>query len=451
MRNIRLSKLWDTLQSSYWFLPTIMAVGAIALAFGLVALDRTTPKDVPGLSWLYQGGADGARAVLSAIAGSMATVAATAFSITIVALQLASSSFGPRLLRNFMQDQGNQIVLGTFIATFIYCLLVLRTIRGEDYQLFVPQLSVTVGVVLAIISIGVLIYFIHHASTIIQVSHVIAEVSHDLEQVTDRLFPENLGQNFQNQEDGSEEIPGDFEANAYSVLATGTGYLQGIDDKTLMKIACQANLLLCLQTRPGEFILQKSPLVLVYPSDRISDKLEEHIRSAFLLGRDMTEQQDVAFPIEQLVEISLRALSPAINDPFTAIRCIDRLSAGLARLASREFPSPYRYDKSYKLRIIAEPVTFERLADTAFNQIRHYGCSDRMVASRLLDAIATVARFTRNSKQRYALQQHAEAVWSDSQRQLAQKQDLEAVEQHYQKALSALQRHQPLPTPHLKT
>ncbi|HEY9737247.1 MAG TPA: DUF2254 domain-containing protein, partial [Trichocoleus sp.] len=203
MNHLRLSKLKETLLTSYWFVPTVMAASAIALAFGLVALDRTTPQDLEGLSWIYQGGADGARAVLSAIAGSMVTVAATAFSITIVALQLASSNYGPRLLRNFMQDRGNQVVLGTFIATFIYCLLVLRTIRGEDYQLFVPQVSVTVGVMLAILSIGVLIYFIHHASTIIQVSHIIAEVSHDLKQVTDRLFPENLGQSLQNQRDGS--------------------------------------------------------------------------------------------------------------------------------------------------------------------------------------------------------------------------------------------------------
>lgn len=438
MSNLKLSKLRDSLLSSYWFLPTVMAAGAIALAFGLVALDRTTPKDVEGLSWIYQGGADGARAVLSAIAGSMVTVAATAFSITIVALQLASSNYGPRLLRNFMQDRGNQIVLGTFIATFIYSLLVLRTIRGEDYQLFVPQVSVTVGVGLAIMSIGVLIYFIHHSSTIIQVSHIIAEVSHDLEQVTDRLFPENLGQSLQDQRDGSADTPSDFASAACPVLAQTAGYLQGIDEKTLMKIACQHNLLLCVQARPGAFVVQQRPLVLVYPGERTSPKLDKQIRGAFLLGRDMTEQQDVAFPIEQLVEIALRALSPGINDPFTAIRCIDRISAGLAQLASREFPSPYRYDDLHKLRIIAEPVTFERLVDTAFTQIRHYGCSDRAVVVRLLDAISTVASFTRSAKQRYALQQHAEVIWSSSQQQLAQKQDLEAVEKHYELALSAL-------------
>jgi uncharacterized membrane protein len=174
MKNVKLSKLWDSLHSSYWFIPTLFAIAAIILAFTMLNLDRTGAA--PSWWWIYTGGPDGARGLLSAVAGSMISVAATAFSITIVALQLAASNFGPRLLRNFMKDTGNQIVLGTFIATFIYCLLVLRTIRadGDGYNEFVPQLSVTVGIVLAIASISVLITllitlppsFRHHTSSL---------------------------------------------------------------------------------------------------------------------------------------------------------------------------------------------------------------------------------------------------------------------------------------------
>jgi uncharacterized membrane protein len=193
MKNVKLSKVWDSLHSSYWFIPTLMAAISIILAWAMLTVDRT--GGTPNWWWIYTGGTDGARSLLSSVAGSMVSVVATAFSITIVALQLASSNFGPRLLRNFMQDTGNQIVLGTFIATFIYCLLVLRTIHGEGdgYSFFVPQLSVTVGTVLAIASMGVLIYFIHHASTIIQASHVITQVSGDLDKTIDRLFPEKIG------------------------------------------------------------------------------------------------------------------------------------------------------------------------------------------------------------------------------------------------------------------
>ncbi|MGP1388031.1 MAG: DUF2254 domain-containing protein, partial [Thainema sp.] len=169
MKNIGLSKLWNSLRFSYWFLPSLMAIGGVGLALIALTIDQTDVVQTDTLSWLYQGGPDGARALLSAVAGSMMTVAATAFSITIVALQLAAANFGPRLLRNFMKDQGNQIVLGTFIATFLYCLMVLRKVYGEDYEAFVPHISVTVGIMLSFASISVLIYFIHHASTIIAI------------------------------------------------------------------------------------------------------------------------------------------------------------------------------------------------------------------------------------------------------------------------------------------
>lgn len=255
MKNVKLGKVWDQLHSSYWFIPTLMAVAAIALAFTMLTLDRTGKAEI-NYWWSYTGGADGARSLLGTVAGSMVSVCATAFSITIVALQLAASSFGPRLLRNFMQDTGNQIVLGTFIGTFIYCLLVLRTIHGEGdgYSLFVPQLSVTGGTLLAIISIGVLIYFIHHASTIIQASYVIQNVSTDLDSVIERLFPQKIGRG-KPEQDVTSSIPVSFEEEACPIRASSTGYLQAIDDEELINIACKYNLLVRLATRPGKFVV----------------------------------------------------------------------------------------------------------------------------------------------------------------------------------------------------
>ncbi|MBE9106625.1 DUF2254 domain-containing protein, partial [Nostoc cf. edaphicum LEGE 07299] len=328
MINVKISKLWDQLHSSYWFIPAVMAVVATALAFTMLNLDRTGKVDID-YWWVYTGGADGARSLLGSVAGSMISVAATAFSITIVALQLAASNFGPRLLRNFMQDTGNQIVLGTFIGTFIYCLFVLRTIHGEGdgYEQYVPQLSVTVGTLLAIISIGVLIYFIHHASTIIQASHVIENVSEDLHSAIKRLFPERIGHGEPEHSLGIEEIPMSFEKEALPIRANGTGYLQAIDNGELMEIACKHNLLIRLQVRPGKFLIQGSDLALVFPGKKVNKKLTKQINDAFILGKERTEQQDIEFPIDQLVEIALRAISPGINDPFTAIRCIDRINA----------------------------------------------------------------------------------------------------------------------------
>ncbi|MFS0515991.1 DUF2254 domain-containing protein [Nostoc sp. UIC 10607] len=439
MRNVKLSKLWDQLHSSYWFIPAVMAVVATALAFTILNLDRTDKVEI-NYWWVYTGGADGARSLLGSVAGSMISVAATAFSITIVALQLAASNFGPRLLRNFMQDTGNQVVLGTFISTFIYCLLVLRTIHGEGdgYSEFVPQLAVTVGILLAIISIGVLIYFIHHASTIIQASHVIQNVSEDLHSAINRLFPEKIGRDEPEDNLGVIEIPMSFEEEALPIRANGTGYLQAIDDEELMKIACKQNLLVRLKVRPGKFLVQGSDLVLVFPGKKVTKKLTKEINDAFILGKERTEQQDVEFPINQLVEIALRAISPAVNDPFTAIRCIDQLSAGLCHLVQKNSPSSYRYDNNNKLRVIAEGVKFKGLTDAAFNQIRQYGRSDVAVTIRLLEAIALIATYTKTSKYQDVLRHHADIILQDSREGISQEQDYKNVEERYYQVIKNL-------------
>ncbi|KAM3100764.1 DUF2254 domain-containing protein [Phormidesmis sp. 146-12] len=436
MKNTKLTKLWDSLQSSYWFLPTLIAVLMAVLALILLYIDWI--GKAPGFWWLYTGSPAGARSMLSTVAGAMATVAGTAFSITIVALQLASSNFGPRLLRNFMHDVGNQFVLGTFIGTFLYCLLVLRNIRGEDFDQFLPQLSITVGMGLAIFSTLVLIYFIHHASTIIQASSVISTVSDELEQTIDRLFPQQIGYSLEDSQHHAGEIPAQFEQRSTLVKSTHKGYLQLIDDEKLMKIACQSDVLLCLKAKPGSYLIKGSPLALIYPQEHLSSKLAKQINKAFIVGQERTEKQDIAFPIEQLVEIASRALSPGINDPFTAIRCLDRLGAGLSQLVQRDFPSPYRYDKYRNLRVIVEPVQFEFLVDRAFTQIRQYGQSDSTVLIQLLDTIARVATYTKSPKQRIVLRHHAEMVWRGSQEGLSEEYDRTQVEKQYQKALATL-------------
>lgn len=441
MKNVKIAKFWDSLQSSYLFVPAVIVTSAIALAVTMLNLDRQGYYGpLENWGWIYTGSTDGARAMLAAIAGSTITVAGTVFSITIVALQLAASNFGPRLLRNFMKDVGNQVVLGTFIGTFIYCLLVLRTVRGDsdDYNSFIPQLSVTVALALAFVSISLLIYFIHHASTIIQASHVISEVSAELNSATERIFPEKLGQSLSQSGRQVVEIPANFAQVAYPIKAAKSGYLQAIDDEKLMQITCQHDLLVRLEFRPGKFVVQGSELVMVYPGGRVNQKLTKKFRDVFILGIERTEQQDIEFPIHQLVEVALRAISPAVNDPFTAIRCIDRLSAGLSNLAGRDFPSPYRYDDKDKLRVIAQSVTFAGLTDAAFNQIRQYSNSDVAVTIRLLEAIATIARYTQNQKDREALRRHAEMIRRDSNDAVSEEWDKKDIDKQYQAVLKAL-------------
>ena len=427
MKNVKFRKLWDSLHSSYWFVPTLMVAIAIGLSFLAINLDETLDTDlIEAFGWTYAHDADGARIILSTIAGSSITVATTVFSITIVALQLASSQFGPRLLRNFMQDQGNQFVLGTFISTFMYCLLVLRTIQGQEEEQFLPQISVTFSVVLAALNLAVLIYFIHHAAEAIQADNVIDRVSQELHGEVERLFPQQLGHGKQEPE---LDYPVDFDRVAQPVKASSAGYIQVIDDQLLMKIAKQHNLLLRLLHRPGHFVVEQKDLVMVYPGEKVSKKLIKKINKAFIVGSQRTQQQDLEFSIEQLVEIAVRALSPGVNDPFTAIRCIDHLSAVLCRLAQKEIPSPYRYSEGDKLRLMANPTTFTGVVDTAFNLIRQNSTSDVAVTVRLLGAIAVIAPYTERREDRSALKRQSQMIWHGSSQ--SEEGDRMAVEQQY--------------------
>mgnify|MGYP002777061403 CR=1 FL=1 len=441
MKYAKLSKLWDSLHSSFWFIPTLMVVLAIGLSFVTIAIDQAYETDVISkLGWAYSLGPSGSRAILSAIASSMVSVATTAFSITIVALQLASSQFGPRLLRNFMQDTGNQVVLGTFIATFVYSLMVLRTVNGVEENEFVPHISVTCGIGLAIASIGVLIYFIHHAASSIQVDQVIKRVGQELESAINRLYPEKIGRTAsKRREEKVSDLPPDFDRDAAVIRATKTGYIQAIDDTQLMQIAIEKDLLLHIRQRPGRFIVQGSELARVFPRDPVNKQLVAQINDVFVLGAQRTEQQDVEFSIDQLVEIAVRALSPGINDPFTAIRCIDQLSATLCQFVQREIPSPYRYAEHDRLRVVAEPTTFADVADAAFNQIRQYGQTSVAVTMRLLEAIAVIAAFTHRPSDQAVLRRHAQMIERGSHDSIVEELDRKDIRERYLAAIKAME------------
>lgn len=431
---------WDSLRTSFWFVPTLMVSVAIALALTTITFDELGVSLVNKFSWTYTRGPEGARAILSTVASSMMTVAVTAFSITIVALQLASSQFGPRLLRNFMRDTGNQIVLGTFISTFIYCLLVLRTIRVEEDSDFVPHLSVTCSVLLAIVSIGVLIYFIHHAAASIQADTVIAEVGQELNKAIDRLFPQKIGEgkSMENQTIKNHNIPAKLDTESCSIKALKSGYIQAIDRDKLMAIAKENDILIWIKYHPGIFIVCDSDLLLVFPDYVVTKKLVKQINKTIVFGHQRTQQQDLKFCIDQLVEIAVRALSPGINDPFTAIRCIDRLSEALCHLAKRNIPSPYRYDDENKLRVIANPIAFDEVVDAAFNQIRQYSKSSVAVTMRLLEAISIIAKHAQSQSQKEALLRHAQMIERGSQEAISEECDRQDIQKEYLTALQSL-------------
>jgi len=438
--SLQLKKYWESFKSSFWFTPTLMAASAAVVAFGVVLLDRRLPASWHSSEWVYGGGPEGARAVLSVIASSMITVAGVVFSITIVALTLASSQFGPRLLRNFMRDTANQVVLGTFIATYLYCLLVLRTIRGQDDREFVPHIAVTLGVLLGVASLGVLIYFIHHVAISIQASFIVSAVGKDLHSAIVRLFPAKLelGNNAPDEPPNEPTNWPNPEAWGPRVFAPHSGYLQAIDEDGLLELAREHALLVRVCRRPGAFVIEGEEMARLAPSPLLNESLTQHVGAMFIIGRERNSTEDVEFVVSQLVEVALRALSPGINDPFTAISCIDWLAAGLSVMAGRVIPSKHRCDSHGNLRVCAESVTFEDIAGLAFNQIRQAAQQHPSISIRLMDAVAAIAERAHRVKDIQSLRSHAQLILENVRQETLQGSERRAFELAYQRALEGL-------------
>ncbi len=388
----RLLQLTDVLRHSYWFVPALMTLGAVLLAGGTIALDaRVGPTWIDAVPWLYATHPGGARLLLSAIGGSMITVAGTVFSVTIAAVVYASGQYGPRLLSNFMSDRGNQVTLGTFIATYIYCLLVLRTIRSADESGsgvdFVPNVALLGGVVLALCSIAVLIYFIHHVPSRIHINSVIEDVGRKLLTAIEHRFPRFIGSAPGATDGDSPSVPAAFARGATEAPpplghadATDTGYIQLLDDAAIMATAREHDLVLRLLYQPGDFVRTGRRLVEAWPAERCDEDTARLLSEAWAIGARRSAVQDLRFLLDELVEIAARALSPGVNDPFTAITCLDWLGAAASSLAGRDLPSHLRTDEDGALRVIAHPVTFESLVDRGFGALIQY-CAGDMVAS----------------------------------------------------------------------
>lgn len=439
--NIRLQNYWDELRASYWFVPSVMVIFAIGLSFLTLNFDRSAHAAAMRLQLFWGGGPEGARGLLGVIAGSMMTVASLTFSLTIVTFSQASAQFGPRLLRNFIRDTGNQVVLGTYIATFVYCLLVLRAIRSATeaqpgtpgVEEFVPEFSISVGIVLALFSLAVLIYFIHHVSQSIYAPNVIAGVAQDALDAIDRLYP--------SEEDPlalpasaalAPSLPDRFEQSAVRLEARRSGYLQVIDYSYLLASAAKHDLIVKVMHRPGHFVVYGDELALVWPPEHLTAKIQARIERGFITGKLRIAPQDVEYAIDQLVEIALRALSAAINDPFTAINCIDWLGVALSRLAQKNIPPPYFVDADGQTRIVLQhPVTFSGVTDAAFNQIRQQAGNQVAVQIRLLEVIAEIADHTQDPHELEALERQAGMIRRSGQKHLEERDDIADLDERF--------------------
>jgi uncharacterized membrane protein len=393
MRGLRLLGLWEQLRTSFWFVPSLMTVASIILSFGLVKVDEWLATDtIKQISWLYQFGPEGARAILAAIASSMITVAGLSFSMTMLTLQLASAQFGPRVLRNLMRDRGNQVVLGTFISTFLYCLLVLRVVRGVEGSSFVPHLSVAFGILLAIASLAVLIYFIHHIASSIRLETILAGLAAEAFDVLATLYPEKRVKTRATTK--PQTPPSDFEQNCCEIRTSESGYLQQLDEDAIIRLAEKYDLLVRVEKRVGEFICKGEIVLRAYPKPGDNDIFLE-FRDAFAVGQERTPAQDIEFAVWRLVEIAQRALSADRNDPSTAIYCIDRLGEVFSEWAERIARQDKRPNREMRpnrepVRLISAHPNFEEFTAKAFEAVARYAGHDAQVLDHLQNTRAKV-------------------------------------------------------------
>lgn len=433
-------KLLDTLLRNFWFLPGLMMAGGIGL-YGLAASFNGTHwvQVLKENGIIYAGGVGEARAILTVVAQTMVAIASLSFATVAVVLTLATSQFGHRLIRSFMRDKPTQFAFGVFIATFIYCLLVLHAVRGAGPDATLPGLSVSIAFYLAVVAGATLIFFTHHVAQMIAAPSVIAEVGEEMDATIDRAWPEEPPQPLRNVEAGAlDALLEKIERDGTPVYGAAPGYIQTLDTTGLVALAAEHEAVIELTRRPGDYLFDGSMVARVWPGESGSDKLAARICKSMVIGKHRTPVQDLQFAFNQIAEIAVRAMSPALNDPFTALDCVNRIGAGIARLARRNAPSPCQVGDDGQLRLIIKPVGFEELVNAAFTPVRNYSRESVIVTLQMLRAIEELAPLLGSDSQRRAVALQAALIRRGADGGLAEAHDREATQLAYENVLRKL-------------
>lgn len=416
---MRIPNIGNATAASFWFLPMVMVLVTTALAIGLVKLEGYLGARVVG-QWPFvlHASTETARSLLSTIATTVATVAATTFSLTIVALTLAAQQYTPRMLHNYMSNRGNQVALGVLAGTFAYATLVLQSVR--DNPDVVPALALTGALVLAFVSIGVFIYFIHHVASILQGTNITA----DIERRTLKSIEHVLGE-----QDGDGGEPWDeARPEAMPVPAEGnSGYVQVVRIAELTKLMAEHDLVLTVARGAGQFVPKGATLASLAPAERASEEVARQVRKHFKIGQTRTHQQDVEYGIYQLVDIAVRSLSPSFNAITTASTCVDHVGSILRQLGPMELPPLRRYHRDGKPRVIVRSPTFAHILTLGFDQIRTFGESHPVILIHLLEIIAELEGVTKDPNRRLLLVEHANHITAAADRGVEAEVDREAI------------------------
>ena len=415
------------MRSSFWFIPLLIVAGSGILA--IVLIDVGSMENNRYLSqWprLFGAGPEGARQMLSTLAGSMMSVMGVTFSITLVALALASNQYTSRSLRNFMSSRITQISLGVFAGIFTYCLIVLRSIRGDEAE-FVPNLAVFFGFILALGGIGILIFFVHHIASSIQASNIISSVAKETIEFINISFPKKA----EKKTEGIADIHApdrSLQNNTWhTVLAKKTGYIQSVQNDLLLRLARDKKIIIRMECGVGKFVVQHTMLASITPENP-DREIISILHKAYSIGHFRTVDQDPTFGIRQLVDIAMKALSPGINDTSTAIMCIDYLTSILSELSVHNFPLSHHYEGK-ELRLITIDPTFGSLLNTAFDQIRNCATGNVAVMLCIMDSLTTIANLTTNQTYIKDLKQQLRNIEELAESSINSKYDYEMIKE----------------------
>jgi uncharacterized membrane protein len=368
------------IRETFWWRPAALVAGGILLAEVLVLTDRLldTTSWSQGSAW--QLGVEGSRGLLTAIGSSMLGVAATAFSITIAVIATASSSYGPRLVRNFMTDRSNQLVLGSFVATFVYALLVLRSVRSADEDLgtdaFVPFLSVHLAILLALLDVAALVYFIHHIADSIQISTLAVRLRDELASVAHREYTDPPQEGRRDVAEARSEA----RSRGHAVTASEAGFVVSVDRERLVDISAAAGGIAVMDVTAGDHVITGEPLL----HSTSGGEHDEALAACIQVGGARTPVQDARFAVQQLVEMAVRALSPGTNDPYTARNAIQELGAGLSVIVAAGPPPAGWVDDDGGLRLVVAVPSPRDLVDEALTDLRVHGSSEPFVVREIL-------------------------------------------------------------------
>jgi uncharacterized membrane protein len=427
---------WEELRTTLWVIPSMLIVVAVLLFIVTFEIDLAAYHHHLTLPvWIRTGNADAERQVLIAIAAAVITVVGVVFSITILALTLASQQFGPRMMRNFVRDVGNQITLGVFVGTFVYTVLALGSINSVSAN-FVPHLSTSIAEALLLVDLAILIYFIHHIARSIQLPEVIAGIAKDLMESIDAEFPQRVGEPQEERAEHSgksvPELLKLIEERGAVVPSQVSGYIQYVGYSQLISIATRSDSFIRLEHRPGHYLATGRPLAMVWPR-AAAPEVALALRKAHVTGPHRTLVQDPVFAIDQLVEIGIRALSAAVNDTFTALTCIDWLAAGLGRVSGRVLDEGVYRDSNGRVRLIEFDPSYARMVNRSFDKIRQAARGMPAVLIRLIDSVGSIMLDTTSAEQRSVLRRQADMVLRLAEESVTEPNDLEEIRFRYRR------------------